>query len=263
MPGTGLTMTTSDGVNLVYDDEGAGRAVVMLHGYSGRRANWEFQHDVLLDEGFRVIALDARGHGDSEAPGHGQTISRLGQDTRELLTHLELDDVALVAHSMGVSVALAMFSISGFDKVERFVAVDQSPKIVNDEGWGFGVKQVTWANVYDCVNFRAEWGTPGLEPPLPEGASEAEPWENFDHDAMRRLLLDHFVADWRDVLPRIPLRTWVITGRMTNFYYPEGQKWFADQVPGSSFTCFEKSGHSPHVTEIDEFNRQLLQFLER
>jgi pimeloyl-ACP methyl ester carboxylesterase len=154
-----------------------------------------------------------------------------------------------------------MFSISGFDRIERFVAVDQSPKIVNDERWGFGVKQVTWDNVYDCVYFRAEWGTPGLEPDVPESSSMGEPWENFPHDQMRKLLLDHFVADWRDVLPRIPVPTWVITGRLTNYYFPEGQQWFADQVPGSQFTCFEESGHSPQATEIEEFNRKLLEFL--
>jgi pimeloyl-ACP methyl ester carboxylesterase len=256
-------MTTSDGVTLAYDDEGTGRPVVLLHGYSGNRANWEFQRGALIRAGHRVIALDARGHGSSQTPSHGLTMARLGQDTRELLEHLDLQGVALIGHSMGVSIALAMFSISGFDRIDRFVAIDQSPKIVNDEHWGFGVKQVTWANAYDCVHFRAEWGTPGMEPDLPEGSSMAEPWEDFDHGAMRKLLLDHFVADWRYVLPRIPVPTWVITGRLTNYYHPEGQQWFADQVPGSTFSCFEKSGHSPHATEIDEFNRQLLEFLRR
>src|SRR5688500_1007442 len=103
MPGTDLTMTTSDGVSLAYDDEGRGRPVVLLHGYSGRRANWEFQRGALLRAGNRVIALDARGHGDSETPKHGQTMARLGQDTRELIEHLDLGNVALIGHSMGVS----------------------------------------------------------------------------------------------------------------------------------------------------------------
>ncbi len=264
MPGTDLTMTTSDGVTLAYDDEGHGRPVVLLHGYAGNRHNFEFQREALLGAGYRVIGLDIRGHGASETPSHGQTMARLGQDTRELLELLDLEDVALIGHSMGVSVALAMFSISGFARIERFVAIDQSAKIINDESWSFGVKQVTWANAYECVNFRAEWGTPGMEPEPPEGSSEAASWESFDNDdhhATRKLLLDHFVADWRDVLPRIPLPTWVITGRLTNFYNPEGQRWFADQVSDSTFTCFENSGHSAHVTESDEFNRQLLEFL--
>lgn len=262
MHGPGRTMTTSDGVTLAYDDQGEGRPVVLLHGYSGRRANFEYQVAALLEGGNRVIALDHRGHGASETPAHGLTMARLGQDVRELVDILDLRDVALVGHSMGVSVALAMFTISGFDRIDRFVAIDQSPKIVNDESWGFGVKQVTWANAYDCVYFRAEWGTPGMEPELPPESSEAEPWENFHHDAVRELLLDHFVADWRSVLPRIPVPTWVITGRLTNFYFPEGQQWFAGQVPDSRFTCFEESGHSPHVTEAEKFNRLLLEFLE-
>ena len=126
MPGTAQTMTTSDGVTLAYDDEGGGRPVVLLDGYSGRRANWEFQRDALPKAGHRVIALDARGQ--SEIPSHGQTMARLGQDTRELLELLDLEDVALVGHSMGVSVALAMFTISGFDRIERFVASISHPR---------------------------------------------------------------------------------------------------------------------------------------
>ena len=41
MPGTNLTMTTSNGVNLIYADKGYGRPVLLLDGYSGRRASLE------------------------------------------------------------------------------------------------------------------------------------------------------------------------------------------------------------------------------
>src|SRR3954466_15951094 len=158
MPGTDLTMTTSDGVRLVYDDEGEGSPLVLVHGYDGLRAHWEYQRETLLGAGYRVVALDLRCHGASDRPEHGQRMARLGQDVRELLERLGLANVTLVGHSMGVSVSLAMFAISGLDRIGRFVAIDQSPKIANDEEWSWGIRKVTWDNLYDCVHFRAEWG---------------------------------------------------------------------------------------------------------
>lgn len=256
-----MIMTASDGVRLVYDDLGEGSPIVLVHGYDGLRAHWEFQQQVLLTAGYRVVALDQRCHGASDKPDHGQRMARLGQDLRELLEHLDLHAAVLIAHSMGVSVSLAMFAVSGTARVGRFVAIDQSPKIINDEHWPWGIRKVTWDNAYDCVHFRTDWGDPQLEPPMPEGSAMSWTWQSFDHDKVRKLLLDHFVADWRDVLPRIDVPTWVVTGRLAPYYELEGMEWFAKQVPDARLSIFEKSGHSPHVSEADVFNRQLLDFV--
>ena len=148
MSGADQTMITSDGVRLVYDDEGDGSAILLLHGYSGRRVLWEFQREPLLAAGHRVIALDMRCHGASETPAYGQQMARLGQDVRELMEAVDVRDVTVVGHSMGVSVLYAMFAVSGFDRVARFVSVDQSPKIVNDDDWRWGVRKIAWDNVF-------------------------------------------------------------------------------------------------------------------
>jgi non-heme chloroperoxidase len=261
MSGTDLTMTTSDGVRLVYDDEGEGRPILLVHAYDGLRAHWEFQREVLLAAGHRVVALDQRGHWASDKPEHGLRMSRLGQDLRELIELLDLQDVTLVGHSMGVSVALAMFSISGFDPIVQLVAIEQSPKLVNDEEWTWGVRGLTWDNMYDMATFRAVLGQPELGPPMPGGAAMGETEAAFDHDKVTKLRLDHLVADWRDVLPRIHVPTWVVIGRHSPYYDIEGMEWFAGEVPDGRLTIFEKSGHSPHVSEAEEFNRRLLDFV--
>ena len=263
MRGQGLTMITSDNVRIVYDDEGDGRPLVLLHGYGCRRGHWEYQREALLEAGYRVVAVDLRGHGESNTPQYGQTLARLGQDVRELIQQLDIKDVTLVCHSMGASVALAMFTVSGFDPITRFVSIDQSPKIVNDETWAWGVKNVTWQNFEDCVHWRIKWSNEELEPPLPAGSSMAEePWDEFDHESVIKLLIDHFVADWRSTLPRLTMPTWVVTSRFTNYYHLAGMEWFANEVPGGRLTVFENSGHNPHVSEASEFNRLLLEFID-
>ena len=83
---------------------------------------------------------------------------------------------------------------------------------------------------------------------------------HFDHESARRLLIDHFVSDWRDVLATIPLPTWVVAGGLEPYYNRAGMKWFAAAIPQGELTMLKKSGHSPHVSEATEFNARLLAF---
>jgi len=69
----------SQGVRIAYDDVGNGAPIVLLHGFSAsRRLNWKLPgwYDTLNAAGYRVIAFDARGHGQSDgenqaSPNHG------------------------------------------------------------------------------------------------------------------------------------------------------------------------------------------------
>lgn len=258
---------TMDGVRLAYDDSGSGPAVLLVHGFSCKAAHWALQREALIAAGFRVIGIDLRLHGRSDAPTHGQRISRLGKDVRELIEHLNLESVALVGHSMCVSVSLAYFSLYGTDRVAAFVAVDQSPKIVNDETWRWGLRSIEWSNLWDAANHRVQWGDPSLEPPTPSHVqqllAEAGALTEHPEGSVRPLMLDHFSADWRDVIPSIGVPSWVATGRHSPGFPLEGMQWFADTLPDATLTVFENSGHCPHWNEPEDFNRELLAFLEK
>ncbi|MBY3987831.1 alpha/beta hydrolase [Rhodococcus fascians] len=264
----GLALTTTDGVTIRYDDEGSGRPVVLASGFSDQSTTWEFQRVALLSAGCRVVRFDYRGHGRSDAPQHGQRMSRMGLDLAELLAELDLTDVVLVGHSMGVSVGLALFAVDprAWDRITAFVAIDQSPRIVNDTTWVWGVRGIYEHNVYDAAHFRFEWFDNGIEPPEPAHvnrllASVTPTWSEFPMDTVRALLVDHLVSDWRDVVPRIPVPTWVVTGRHSPFYPLAGMRWFADNVLHGALSVFEESGHNPHLNEYALFNKQLVEFI--
>lgn len=265
----GMALTTTDGVTVRYDDEGEGRPVVLASGFTDQSPTWELQRDALLAAGYRVVRFDHRCHGRSDTTEYGQRMVRLGLDLAELLAELDLTDVVLVGHSMGVSVSLAYFAVDvrAWDRVTAFVAIDQSPKIVNDNTWHWGVRGIDEHNIYDAAHFRFEWFDNGMEPPEPVHvqrllASVRPTWSEFPMDTVRKLLIDHFVADWRDVLPRIRVPTWVVTGRDSPFYPLDGMQWFADTVPNGALTVFENSGHNPHLNEHHLFNDRLLAFIE-
>jgi pimeloyl-ACP methyl ester carboxylesterase len=105
------TFKTFDELDLSYHDEGDGRTIVLLHGFAAD-TNINYVRsgilDVLLDEGYRVIALDLRGHGLSARPIDVEAYldDAMKQDVAALFDHLGLDDVVLVGYSMGADLAL-------------------------------------------------------------------------------------------------------------------------------------------------------------
>ena len=67
---------TNDGVRLHYLEAGAGKPLVLVHGFSQTAEQFKFQIEGLGDR-YRVIALDLRGHGESEKPNFGLKIPAL------------------------------------------------------------------------------------------------------------------------------------------------------------------------------------------
>ena len=83
------TVTTNDGVNLSYIEAGSGQPLVMVPGWSQTAAQWHHQIEAFAQT-HRVIALDMRGHGESDKPGHGYRVYRLSQDLRDAMVALDV-----------------------------------------------------------------------------------------------------------------------------------------------------------------------------
>ena len=92
-----------NGVDLAYLDEGEGAPVLLIHGFPDDHCVWRHQIPALVAAGYRVIAPDTRGCGQSEAPlaTADYRLSQLVEDMRALLDHLGLDRVRLVGHDWG------------------------------------------------------------------------------------------------------------------------------------------------------------------
>lgn len=98
----------SDGVKLRYIEQGYGEPVVLMHGYTRNiERGWvDYKLFDQIGEFYRVIALDARGHGKSEKP-HGDVYGQqMYGDVARLLDHLNVDSAHLVGYSMGGRMAL-------------------------------------------------------------------------------------------------------------------------------------------------------------
>jgi len=97
-------MTVND-IRLRYRESGTGEPVVLLHGLGSDLQSWSGLGDSIATE-YRVIALDQRGHGESDAPSAPAAYGReMGEDVVRLLDHLGVRRAHLVGHSMGAVVA--------------------------------------------------------------------------------------------------------------------------------------------------------------
>ena len=75
-------VTTADGVEIFYKDWGSGQPIVFSHGWPLSADDWDAQMLFFLEQGYRVIAHDRRGHGRSTQVGDGHDMDHYADDLR-------------------------------------------------------------------------------------------------------------------------------------------------------------------------------------
>lgn len=116
-------IATADGERLFYRDLGAGRPVVLVHGWTLSSEIWRGQLDWLAGHGLRAVAYDRRGHGRSSKPESGYDYDTLADDLAALLDRLDLEDVVLVGHSMGSGEVVRFLGRHGAARIARLMLV--------------------------------------------------------------------------------------------------------------------------------------------
>jgi pimeloyl-ACP methyl ester carboxylesterase len=273
------SFTTSDGVRLVYRDNGGpGVPLVMLPGLGQSQLAFHEQFDGLADHR-RIITVDHRAHGLSATPSHGYRIARLAADVLELIDHLELPQVDALGWSMGASVWWCFIDLFGTSRLRRLVIVDQPSAIA----------KVPWLSPREQADAGALWDLPTTEQIVAEQVRPDSPPADVDSlrwsytgeidpevldllvSGMRqgspreigRLLFDHCMQDWRDVLPRIDVPTLVI-GSEGSHVSVESQRRTAEAIPDALVHIFPAhiaSSHFPFLQNPTAFNRVLEGFL--
>jgi non-heme chloroperoxidase len=94
-------ITTPDGIELYYTEQGEGQPIVFSHGWPLSSDAWQTELKFFSDNGFRAIAHDRRGHGRSEKTADGHTIDQYAKDLAAVIEALDLQDVVVVGHSTG------------------------------------------------------------------------------------------------------------------------------------------------------------------
>jgi pimeloyl-ACP methyl ester carboxylesterase len=145
----------SDDVEIAYSDQGEGAPILLIHGFaSNSRVNWEATGWIktLLSAGYRVIAIDNRGHGESEKLYDPQHYSApiMADDAARLLDHLGIRQAAIMGYSMGARIA-AFLTMHHPERVARAVFAGLAERMVSGVSGSDAIAEALEAPSLDSV----------------------------------------------------------------------------------------------------------------
>ncbi|MBD2843768.1 alpha/beta hydrolase [Paenibacillus sp. IB182496] len=260
-------------VNVYVRDTGEGPAVLLLHGWPLNHAMFEYQITALTRRGFRVVALDQRGFGRSDAPAAGYGYDRLADDVRAVIDRLQLDNAALVGFSVGGAIATRYMARHAGHGIARLALLGAAaPLFTQRDGYPHGmtkdeVNEQLQALQSDRPAFLKEFGSLFLEN---ADGSISEPFQQWLHQLGLQASAWGTVGtletlrdeDLREDLTRIgSVDTVIFHGALDKICVPELAVSQQQAIPGARLVTFERSGHGMLFDEPDKFNEELLAFL--
>ena len=273
-----VTVGTENGsdIQLYYEDHGNGSPVVLIHGYPLNGRSWERQERALLDAGYRTIAYDRRGFGQSSQPTTGYDYDTFTADLRALLDHLSLDgDLVLCGFSMGtgeVTRYLGKYGSSGVRKAVLFGAIppfllktDDNPEGV-DKAVFDGIKQTVLADRYkwfddffaNCYN---------VDELAPDRIGDAALRASFQVAAgcswyASYACVDTWLTDFRSDLAKIDIPVLVVHGAKDRILpYEATAKRLDELIADVQVVPVENGPHNIGWTFPEECNSTLLNFI--
>ena len=124
------TVTTKDGIEIFYKDWGKGQPIVFSHGWPLSADDWDAQMLFFLNQGYRVIAHDRRGHGRSTQTGDGHDMDHYADDLAALTAHLDLKDAIHVGHSTGGGEVVHYIARHGESRVSKAAIISAVPPLM-------------------------------------------------------------------------------------------------------------------------------------
>ncbi len=123
-----MPYATHDGTRIHYEIEGAGEPLVLYHGLTGSGERWRDTGYTALGDSYRLIMIDARGHGRSDKPHEPAAFGRRKQaaDVVAVLDDLGIATTRFWGHSMGGDVALTL-GRHDRDRVSALIVTGYSP----------------------------------------------------------------------------------------------------------------------------------------
>ncbi|MFJ9455545.1 alpha/beta fold hydrolase [Kitasatospora sp. NPDC101447] len=275
MPFVNVGQENSAPIDLYYEDHGAGRPVVLIHGFPLSGRAWERQERALLAAGHRVITYDRRGFGRSGQPTTGYDYDTFAADLDKLLTALDLRDADLVGHSMGGGEIARYLGNHGSGRIRRAVIVSGVPPyLLKTDETPQGVPQQVFDDIAaglaaDRQAYFTEWNKNFYNLDLtlgsrisPEAVQDAWNTAVGASPAGTIACVATWHTDFRADLPKIDIPVLILHGTADRILPidacgPRSHELIKD----SRYVTIEGADHGLCWTYADEVNEHLLAFL--
>ena len=265
-----------ENIKLYYEDYGTGDPVILIHGWPLSAQMWEYQTQVLVEAGHRVIAYDRRGFGRSDKPWSGYDYDTLAKDLNDLITGLDLENVTIVGFSMGGGEVSRYIGNYGTSKLKKAALVSSvAAFMLKTDDNPDGVPQETFdgfkaAVRKDRLGFLKDFGNNFVNyDDNKDKISEAQVHFNWSiaAGASPKGTLDCITSfgttDFRADLEKFDIPTLIIHGDADQVVpiKPSGEQ-AASIVKGSRYEVIKGAPHGLVFTHTEEVNKILIDFLK-
>lgn len=257
------------GGRIAYTDEGSGPLVVMVPGLGDLKDEYRFLAPELTAAGYRVAAMDLRGHGRSSVNWPDYTSAALGSDIVALVEHLDAGPAAVIGTSMGAAAA-AWAAAEAPGAVGQLVLIGPFVRDVPLPWWKNALLQAVVHTAFVGPWGPAAWGMyyASLYPtakPADFAAYRAALVANLKEDGRMAALQAMLAANKADIearLGEVSARTMVIMGtKDPDFDDPAAEAGTVARLLGGSVHLVEGAGHYPHVEMPESTVPAILRFL--
>lgn len=261
-----LSTVTANAITTGYDDSGSGDPLVLVHGHPFDRSMWAPQVAEFSSAGWRVIAPDLRGYGESTVVRGVTPLETFARDIAALLDHLKVDDVVLGGLSMGGQIVLEFYRLfpgrvrglllaDTFAQVDteqgKQVRLDTADRLLREGMGGYADevlnKMVAPYNV-QALPAVADHVLAMMRGTSPEGAAAA-----LRGRAER--------PDYTDLLTTVSVPALVVVGRDDEFTPVSDAEFMSRRIPDATLAVIDEAAHMPNLERPAEFNRALHRFL--
>ncbi|MFT3823953.1 MAG: alpha/beta hydrolase [Chitinophagaceae bacterium] len=235
-------------IEMYYEEYGAGKPLLLLHGFGGCSQNWHPFTDRLAEE-YRLIVVDLRGHGYSTNPGNKFTHQEAAGDVFLLLEKLGIDHFSAMGMSTGGMTLLHM-ARSQPGRIDSMVLISTTTYFPDQAR---------------AIMRRASFDTmpPEVREMYRECAKRGE-------EQIRGLIaqFNAFCEDYDDMnfteqsLSIITARTLVVHGERDNFFPIEIAENIYRSIPGATLWIIPGGDHVPIYDPVVPFTSTALQFLD-
>jgi pimeloyl-ACP methyl ester carboxylesterase len=275
------SFVTNDGVKLAYWEAGQGQPLIFVPGWSGHGGQY-INLLYMLAEHYHVYVLDPRNQGLSQHVHYGTRIARLAMDLKEFGDHIGVTSADYVGHSMGAAILWSYIDLFGTPALRRVVFVDEPISIYSHQDWSEQERLEAGGTTTSPERMVAAFTAGGLvnklitdmkpferaflfDSPYYENSERfANAYIQGDPEAMGRVLFDHTLNDWRDVVRhKIDIPAAIFSGEESNNL--PSQQWAQSVIPGArlyNYTAAEQGDHFLMFKNPVKFVADIRAFLE-
>lgn len=262
----------NDGIKLRVEDINPTnkKVIVLVHGWPISKEMYEYQKDLLVNLGYRVVSYDLRGFGDSEVAGNGYNYNQLAIDLYSVIENLNVNEVTLVGFSMGGAIVTHYMGKYNNHKVKKLVLLGAAVPSYNKTShnpYGHSLEetnQLIDQLFQDRPNTVHDFGENVFA--LHHSDSFMKWFRDLCFKGSGIGTIKTAISlrdeDVFDDLSKINVPTGIFHGKLDKICPYPFALIMKEHIKNSTLFPYELSGHGIFYDELDKFNQEFITFIE-